>query len=67
MPYMDLRQVIMNGGPPCYWIEGRHYCGRAERWAGHHGENPHHAFEVVPKPNTVVLWVDMADPEKAKL
>ncbi len=33
---MDWRQVIENGGPPCFHLEadGR-FCGRAERWQGH--------------------------------
>jgi hypothetical protein len=32
---MDWQQVVLNGGPPCFHVEGPQYCGRAERWAGH--------------------------------
>lgn len=32
---MDWQQVILNGGPPCFFIEGPQFCGRAERWQGH--------------------------------
>lgn len=29
-------QVVLNGGPPCFHLEdGKRFCGRAERWAGH--------------------------------
>lgn len=34
---MDWMQVVLNGGPPCFWLDpdnGR-FCGRAHRWAGH--------------------------------
>ena len=34
-PQMDWQQVVLNGGPPCFFVEGGHYCGRAERWPGH--------------------------------
>jgi hypothetical protein len=34
-PQMDWGQVVLNGGPPCFFVEGSRYCGRAERWAGH--------------------------------
>lgn len=32
----DWQQVVLNGGPPCFYLEsdGR-FCLRAERWAGH--------------------------------
>ncbi len=33
---MDWQQVVLNGGPPCFYLQddGR-FCGRAERWDGH--------------------------------
>ncbi len=33
---MDWGQVVLNGGPPCFYLDtdGR-FCGRAERWVGH--------------------------------
>lgn len=38
-PKIDLQQVAMNGGPPCFALlvgDGRErYCGRALRWRGH--------------------------------
>jgi hypothetical protein len=34
---MDWQQVVLNGGPPCFHIEGGKFCGRAERWPGHDG------------------------------
>lgn len=37
----DWMQVALNGGPPCFHLEGSSLCLRAERWAGH-GE--HHPF-----------------------
>ena len=41
------QQVIMNGGPPCFHLEGRHFCLRAETWQGHttdKDEWPYHKF-----------------------
>lgn len=32
---MDWDQVVANGGPPCFYLEGSRFCGRAERWQGH--------------------------------
>lgn len=32
---MDWGQVVANGGPPCFFVEGSQYCGRAKRWGGH--------------------------------
>lgn len=33
---MDWQQVVLNGGPPCFHLEGDgRFCGRAERWEGH--------------------------------
>lgn len=43
-PQMDWQQVALNGGPPCFALAGdadTHYCGRAQRWAGH---DNHHKF-----------------------
>jgi len=46
-PKLDLRQVVLNGGPPCfallpgeqlkdgYQVGRARYCGRAKRWPGH--------------------------------
>jgi hypothetical protein len=31
----DWGQVAMNGGPPCFHLEGGKFCLRAWRWAGH--------------------------------
>lgn len=34
---MDWMQVVLNQGPPCFHLqEDGRFCGRAERWAGHH-------------------------------
>lgn len=33
--HMDWQQVVLNGGPPCFYLEGTKFCGRAERWPGH--------------------------------
>jgi len=32
---IDWEQVVFNGGPPCFHLEGNKFCLRAERWAGH--------------------------------
>lgn len=32
---MDWQQVVRNGGPPCFYVVGTQFCGRAKRWAGH--------------------------------
>lgn len=40
---MDWQQVVLNGGPPCFFVEGPQYCGRAERWPGH-GNNAFHGY-----------------------
>lgn len=42
-PQMDWQQVALNGGPPCFYVEGPQYCGRAERWPGH-GNPAFHEF-----------------------
>lgn len=39
----DWGQVIANGGPPCFYLDGDTFCLRAERWAGHN-RNGFHAF-----------------------
>lgn len=31
----DWQQVALNGGPPCFHLEGERFCLRAERWDGH--------------------------------
>jgi hypothetical protein len=43
-PRMDWQQVALNGGPPCFYVEDGRYCGRAQRWAGHHGDPVVHEF-----------------------
>src|SRR5690348_7967596 len=42
-PQMDWQQVALNGGPPCFHVEGPQFCGRAERWHGH-GNPAFHDF-----------------------
>lgn len=39
---MDWQQVVLNGGPPCFYYdkEESRFCGRAQRWHNHEGE-PH--------------------------
>ncbi len=41
LPQMDWQQVVLNGGPPCFYVEGPQYCGRAQRWPGHGNEAFH--------------------------
>jgi hypothetical protein len=46
---MDWQQVVLNGGPPCFYLgdDGIKFCSRAERWAGHSNtktEFPYHKF-----------------------
>ncbi len=31
----DWEQVVFNGGPPCFHLEDKRFCLRAERWDGH--------------------------------
>jgi len=31
----DWGQVVLNGGPPCFHLDGDKFCLRAERWFGH--------------------------------
>jgi hypothetical protein len=40
---MDWGQVVANGGPPCFFVEGPQFCGRAERWQGH-GNSAFHEY-----------------------
>ena len=41
---MDWQQVVMNGGPPCFYLHGDgRFCGRAKRWDGH-GLKEFHEF-----------------------
>ena len=42
LAHIDWGQVIANGGPPCFHLEGGKFCLRAERWPGHQGF--HHAY-----------------------
>ncbi len=41
--YADWQQVVLNGGPPCFHLDGMTFCLRAERWQGH-GINEFHKF-----------------------
>jgi hypothetical protein len=40
-PQVDWRQVVLNGGPPCFFVEKPQFCGRAKRWPGHGNEAFH--------------------------
>lgn len=43
----DWMQVVLNGGPPCFHLEGAKFCLRAERWDGHEtfpGDDIGHSF-----------------------
>ena len=41
---MDWQQVVLNGGPPCFYLmDDGNFCGRTQRWAGHN-HNYHHRF-----------------------
>lgn len=42
-PHIDWQQVLLNGGPPCFFVKDGRYCGRAKRWQGH-GAAIHHDF-----------------------
>lgn len=33
--HADWGQVVANGGPPCFHLEGVRFCLRAQRWDGH--------------------------------
>lgn len=51
---LDWRQVALNGGPPCFHIEDRRFCLRAQRWAQRwEGHGVLHSFvtleEVIKK------------------
>ena len=37
----DWGQVIANGGPPCFHLDGDKLCFRAKRWPGHDGGSMH--------------------------
>ncbi len=39
--YADWQQVVLNGGPPCFHLDGMTFCLRAERWQGHGIEDFH--------------------------
>lgn len=39
---IDWQQIAMNGGPACFHIHADgHFCGRAQRWDGHHHDACH--------------------------
>jgi len=39
--HADWTQVVLNGGPPCFHLEGSRFCLRAERWQGHGISHPY--------------------------
>lgn len=44
---MDWQQVVLNGGPPCFYLEENGtFCGRAYRWEGHADkiDYPYHPY-----------------------
>ena len=42
---MDWQQVVLNGGPPCFYLEGEgRFCGRAERWHDKQASEMFHKF-----------------------
>jgi hypothetical protein len=41
LSHIDWQQVILNGGPPCFFVENGKFCLRAERWVGH---PTHHGY-----------------------
>ena len=47
----DWGQVAMNGGPPCFHLDGSRFCFRVERWAGHNGQ---HKF--LPIEAAIAAW-----------
>lgn len=40
----DWVQVVVNGGPPCFHLEGERFCLRAQRWDGHGETTAFHPF-----------------------
>lgn len=42
---VDWKQVVLNGGPPCFHVEeGGRFCGRAKRWEGHGSVQTFHEY-----------------------
>lgn len=57
---MDWQQVVLNGGPPCFHLcEDGHFCGRAQRWAGHEDL---HAF--VSLADLLAAYIENHEPSK---
>lgn len=40
----DWTQIALNGGPPCFHLEKRRFCLRANHWVGHSSD---HALEAL--------------------
>lgn len=47
------KQVVCDGGPPCFHLEGQRFCLRAQGWAGH--EHPKESHVFVPFNQLLVL------------
>lgn len=56
---MDWSQVVANGGPPCFFVEGPQYCGRAERWQGH-GNAAFHDYVSLEQLLATAVRADLA-------
>jgi hypothetical protein len=57
--HVDWQQVILNGGPPCFYLEERgRFCLRAQRWGGHNKPNAFHRF--TPLDHWMSTLVDLA-------
>ena len=54
---MDWQQVVLNGGPPCFYDDRKgRYCGRAERWAGHGSVHAFVPLESLVAEATLARW-----------
>jgi hypothetical protein len=56
---MDWQQVMLNGGPPCFYLEGERFCGRAQRWDGHYAPNKIHKFISLDALMIAVFYEDV--------
>lgn len=61
----DWDQVVGNGGPPCFHLDGARFCLRAKRWAGHENATSHRYVSLLhlidslrPMQDRVVLHPD---------
>ena len=62
----DWVQVVLNGGPPCFHLEGERFCLRAYRWAGHDPESRHHRFVSLAGLITTVERTESPRPGRGK-